>query len=976
MKKLASILVLLLIAINSLNSQCIRGVSTNPSNSASPYLDSNLQGNLSVNPWLNSFDWSAHNAVGFSPITLSPNGAWLIPDYTGNTYTMSSPYQSGKVPGAYYLSEPVTNFKARDFHWEDGWELLWLGTGYYPNGEEVTTENPQRIYPSRHAVSNPRAPYFVLYNRYRGLMRVFVNVFDLPRGKSNAFIDLYHLGRNGESRNFSGVLRLVNGIDRPLDQRSSSLFMRTNQTRTLQIGQWMTADFQMAYDPCVCEYPNMLMLSVSVWDSLEINLRGIGKELKVPIKDYTHNSGHYDLNFLSVHALEQNTQSSGYLVYHKMDKLVADYQERLQTLNQNLKDYASLRNAALSTGLDGLNDYLTKGEVNYSSWASTFALIGDDLGLTQAQFIYKYVEDGDSLRELPSELGDIGLGPFKDGQQIFGSNYIVDFRLDGDTVTIRRYDFAAIEGGIESNAAKLLGGDFDMLSLQFFPKAANEALRPSTHSASSTGLKFNGDAKDTKKVADIGPFYTPGSYKRGWELNPFNYPAYDEAMGVFALLETPKFKIYQPETEWEWKGRFQDWEGEPMPGADYEEWRYNKEVLLKLDAPLKYKLNPALDIDYENTELLVMLELEFQSLEDYDPAFDPNAQGFFNDPALEFYETVGGNLKQFHGYKTNVAAYHPNFAANEKVFKTKWYPIEDFGELLMALNINTAYRNSNPHHNYPPAHMLAELLENRLVKARLKILVDVGFDQVSYNGEKVRNTQVFTYNLLDEAQGIDYLNYIDDEAANDLKKYQPGTLVLKDDLLNSSSKKVFATVANEIQVKAENIEVYGNITVPPGITLVLEAKDEVKVHPQAKLPLSTIVRINEHPFQFPAIVEQSNAQVRSFCQDQQNGYQANFLVAKQNKPVFQDTTVVVNTNEIKIYPNPSSGVLQVEFGIAFKWLRVSLHDLEGRLYLEEVLSEELSKAFELDLEDLKPGLYLLQIQNSDGEFYSERIMKL
>ncbi|MCR9153252.1 MAG: T9SS type A sorting domain-containing protein [Bacteroidetes bacterium] len=938
-------------------------------------MDSYMQGNVNVNPWLNAFDWSKRNAVGFSPISLSPNVSWLIQDFTGNAYRMSSPYQSGGAPGAYYLNEPITNFKASDFHWEDGWELLWLGTGYYPNGEDVTSENPQRIYPSRRGVSNPRAPYFILYNRYRGLMRVFVNVFDLPTGKSNAFIDLYHLGRNGKSRNFSGVLRLVNGIDRPLDLPTASIFMRTNQSSTLQYSRWMTADFQMAYDPCVCEYPNMLMLGVSVWDSLDINLIGTGRELKVPIKDYARNSGHYDLNFLSVHALEQNTQSFGYLVYHKMNELVTDYQKRLRAIDQNLNDYSRQRNAATSTGLDGLNDYLTKGEVNYSFWASTFALIGDDLGLTQAQSTYKYLEDGNSLREFPSELGNIGNGPFKDGWQISDSNYIVDVRLDGDTVTMRRYDFASIERDLESNAAKLLGGDFDMLSLQFFPKGANEPLRPSTHAASSTGLLFNGNVMDTKKVADIGPFYTPGSHKRGWDFSPFSYPAYDEAMGVFALLETPKFKVYQAEAEWEWKGRFQNWEGGPMPGADYEEWRINKELLLKLDAPLKYQLNQALDIDYENTELLVMLELEYRSLEDYDPAFDPNAQGFFNNPALDFYESVGGNLKQFHGFKTNVASYHPNFAANEKVFNTKWYPIEDFGELLMALKIRTGYRNTNPQQNYPPSYMLAELLENRLVKARLKVLVDVGFDQVSYSGEKVRNTQVFTYNLFDESQGIDYLNYIEDEAVNDLVKYRPGKLVLKDELLNSSSKRVFATVADELQVKAEDIEVYGNITVPQGMTLVLEAKDEVKVHPQASLPINTIMRINGSPYQFPKIMEQTNAQVRSFCQDQQNGYRANFLVAKQSGVSFQDTSAEASANEFKVYPNPSSGIVQVKFGIASNWIRVSVHDLKGRLYLEEVLGEEFTKAFEVDLEDMKPGVYLLQIQNADGEFYSEKILK-
>lgn len=974
MKHIYYSLVLYLGFCFSIDAQCVRGISTNPANPVNTEFDHLLNGSTTINPWLNTFDWGETDNLGFVPIALEPNGGWLIPDFTGVVFTMKNPFLDGGSGHYNYLYEPSSNYHARDFHWEDGWELLWLGTGYYPNGEAVNSVNANRLIKYSTGVESPRAPYIILYNRYRGVMRVFVNVFAPLGAYDNASIELTFLDDRNE---LSGNLRLVNGLDQALDISTSAYFVKSQQAMSPNIRQWMSVDFQMAFDPCVCDFSSQFRIEIAGSEALDVNLYGRGVSLILPIADPSTGRSTYDQNFLSVHAIKETAQSGGQAMYHKTDKLIEDYQNRLQRYNQDLKDYNSLENSIIRLGLNSVKDYLKTGVLDYGNWASTLALLGADIGLTPASKEYSFrYRAPSSLPEFPKEFGTIPAGPYYDGQQIAGSNFIVDVRVNDDTVTMRRYDYGSIEKDIKSNAGKLLGGGFDMLSMQLFPKAFNKPVRPSTPTAAYSEMRFSGTIVDSDVLVELGPFINPGSNKSSTPISPFNYPAYNEAMGIFALLETPKFKIYQPETEWEWKGRFQDWEGGPMPGADYEEWRYNKELLIKLDAPLKYKLNPALDIDYENTEVLVMLELEYKSIEDYDPDFDPNAQGFFNNPALDFYESVEGNLKQFHGYKTNVAAYHPNFAANEKVFKTKWYPIEDFGELLMALNINTAYRNSNPHQNYPPAHMLAELLENRLVKARLKILVDVGFDQVSYSGEKVRNTQVFTYNLLDEAQGIDYLNYIDDEAANDLKKYQPGTLVLKDELLNSSSKKVFATVANEIQVKAENIEVYGNITVPPGMTLVLEAKDEVKVHPQARLPLNTIVRINEHPFQFPAIVEQSNAQVRSFCQDQQNGYQANFLVAKQNNPVFQDTSSEVNTNEIKIYPNPSSGVLQVRFGIASKWLRVSLHDLEGRLYLEEVLSEELSKAFELDLEDLKPGLYLLQIQNSNGEFYSERIMKL
>lgn len=976
MKHIYYYLVLYLGFCFSINAQCVRGISTNPANPVNSELSHLLNANTTINPWLNTFDWGETNGAGFTPIVLEPNAGWMVPDFIGGIFTMVSPYQSGGSGHYEYLFEPVKDFQARDFHWEDGWELLWLGTGFYPNGEPIASYNAARIFPNASSVNAKRSPYFVLYNRYRGVMRVFLNVF-APLGEyENCTVELVFANYSNGTGNLSGSLRLLNGLDQALDRPTSAVLMRSQQAMSVNVDQWMAVDFQMAYDPCVCEHPSKLRINVSAWETLQIDLYGRGVSLEVPIADSKSGTSTYDRNFLSVHAIKETAQSGGQAMYHKTDKLIEDYQNRLQLYNQDLKDYNSLENSIIRLGLNSVKDYLNTGVLDYGNWASTLALLGADIGLTPASKEYSFRYGTPSaLPQFPKEFGVIPAGPYYDGQQIAGSNFIVDLRVNNDTVTMRRYDYGSIEKDIKSNAGKLLGSGFDMLSMQLFPKAFNKPVRPSTPSASYTEMRFTGTIVDKDDVVSLGPFYTPGSYKAGMDISPFNYPAYDEAMGVFALLETPKFKVYQAEAEWEWKGRFQDWEGEPMPGADYEEWRFNKELLLKLDAPLKYQLNQALDIDYENTELLVMLELEFQSLEDYDPAFDPNAQGFFNNPALDFYESEGGNLKQFHGYKTNVASYHPNFAANEKVFKTKWYPIEDFGELLMALKIRTGYRNTNPQQNYPPSYMLAELLENRLVKARLKVLVDVGFDQVSYSGEKVRNTQVFTYNLFDESQGIDYLNYIEDEAVNDLVKYRPGKLVLKDEVLNSTSKKVFATVADELQVKAENIEVYGNITVPRGMTLVLEAKDELKVHPQASLPINTIMRINGSPYQFTKIMEQTNAQVRSFCQDQQNGYRANFLVAKQGGASFQDTSPEANANEFKIYPNPSSGIVQVKFGIASNWIRVSVHDLKGRLYLEEVLGEEFTKAFEVDLEDMKPGIYLLQIQNADGEFYSEKILR-
>lgn len=967
--------------------QCIRGISTNPQNPVNSEFNHLLNSTTTINPWLNTFDWGSSDNLGFLPIVLEPNGGWQIPDFTGTLFTMKNPFFDGGSAHYPYLYEPVSDYQARDFHWEDGWELLWLGTGYYPNGEAVSNVNPNRLIAYASGVESTRAPYIILYNRYRGVMRIFVNVF-APLGQyENAKIELRFLD---QFKGLSGNLRLVNGSDQALDKNTSAIFVKSQQAMSANITQWMSADFQMAYDPCVCDVPSQFKIEIAGSETFDIDLYGRGVSLNIPIADPLTGRSTYDQNFLSVHAIEkaldasQYDVSQGQVIYHYADNLIEDYQKRLLAYNRDLKDYNSVGNSLLRLGLDGVKDYLKTGIIDYSEWATTLAIFGDKIGLSKPdyQFDFAYTPPG-LTPTFPKELGSVPAGPYFDGQQIPGNNFTIDIRVKDGNVTMRKYEHAKIEKDLRSNAGKLLSGGFEYLSLQLFPKALNKPVRPSTPTASFSEMRFSGTIVDSDVLVDLGPFLNPGSYKQGMSLTPYNYPAYDEAMGSFAMLRTPSLSILQEGQAWEFRSRATNLARDPE--ANYTTTEYNHRISLKLNAPLEYKLNAALDIDPASTTIYGMLEVEFESLENYHPGYDAPLAIFFRDPYLRFFENTNGNLNQLHGFRTNVGSFHPNFAANTKVFSSKWYPVKDLGEVLFDLNISTGYHNYNlqsrpgfplPYALQEPSEMLGGSLVNKLKSVKLKLIVDMGFMQVGYDGEQVRNTQVYTYELFDSQKGVNELALVSAAEATDFRQYAVGEVVLDDAYIKSSSPQVFEISGNDLIVKAEEIKVYGNITVEAGKNLVIEAVREVNVHPQARLPRGTVIRINENPYAFPDIVELTEAQVRSFCQDQQNGYRANFISAKQAEPILVDTPLTVLERSFKVYPNPSSGILQVEFGIASKWLRLSLHDLKGRIYLEEELAEELSKGFELDLTDMGPGVYILQIQNAEGEFYSERILKL
>jgi hypothetical protein len=145
MKK--QIILLLIIGIchntNAQTNNCYtgKGISTNPANPINPEMD--LLFSNKINPWLNSFNIGLNNGASFSPIPLNKNAVWNIPGWSPTQtqdYQMVNPF-SFNMPGEYsYLQQPINPIGMRDFNWQDGWELLWMNTGYYPN-QSTTNHN-------------------------------------------------------------------------------------------------------------------------------------------------------------------------------------------------------------------------------------------------------------------------------------------------------------------------------------------------------------------------------------------------------------------------------------------------------------------------------------------------------------------------------------------------------------------------------------------------------------------------------------------------------------------------------------------------------------------------------------------------------------------------------------------------------------------------------------------------------------------
>lgn len=205
------------------NSQCPElGIRTNPDN---PFetRTTPVDANGTV-IFLNNgkFDWREPYYTWWKQV----NNIWL-------THQLNSPYTTINNPN---LVGYIDNIPA-DNKPEDGWELVTYNFGKLYDGSLVQTDHPR----------------FILYNRYTGILRIFY-YYNMPLANNDyqtARIRLsYKTDRTGSTQ--SALLTYVEKEAVALDDFTKRLGYTNINELNITSGQWLVADFPMAYDPCTC----------------------------------------------------------------------------------------------------------------------------------------------------------------------------------------------------------------------------------------------------------------------------------------------------------------------------------------------------------------------------------------------------------------------------------------------------------------------------------------------------------------------------------------------------------------------------------------------------------------------------------------------------------------------------------------------------------------------------------------------------
>jgi hypothetical protein len=551
MKNIVILATLITFSIQSYT-QCVRQISTNPEN---PY---NLEWNNDLFPgstesFLNTnFNWS-------QPFSIDKSQNWAnhYQNGAGGQINMQSPYSPSNGSSTYYLWGNH-QFTDRDWHWEDGWELMYMNVGLLPNGDATDQKSPNSwsMFPEDPFPDN--VPYFVLYNRYRGTLRLFANIWftNVETQPKEISVNLSFLDRQiDDDQLISGILRHVGGLDRALDQKTVNTSITSPRITNESIGttsQWFAADFQLAYDPCQCKTPTRMRFNFGAVLSLNVDLEIREVSIDKPINELTPT----DKEFLNY----EKGQPGNY-IYSSIENMLDAYNDALDHYNNELNDY---------------NSIINQSKILVSN------LVKDGIG----GGIGSLVLPTDPARDF---LLDNQLKVWKD---------IVILPSDSNEATKWADELSAsIKDGVASQ--------FDFLNVAL--DITEEPIAPQVPVATFTEGRIVGTITDSLNYYSQ-ELFVPGTAGTSYNFDPTdissnNFPIYNQTPGLFALLDLPSLKVYSESNDYLYT---------PPSGADLGYFHSDDNVTIQ-PSNIQYALNSALDFDLEKTTILGSFVIKYKS---------------------------------------------------------------------------------------------------------------------------------------------------------------------------------------------------------------------------------------------------------------------------------------------------------------------------------------------------------------------------
>ncbi len=947
-------LAMLFFLATTLNGQFNNEVSTNPSNPTNLALP-DLPGtnNTPDERYLNGFKWWDVNQYQLTDMYYNST----VP------YSNMSNFQSPNISEYYrYLNPGLEGNGAGIMTPENGWELILVNLGYYPDNQNT-----------HEYIDLNALPYVVLYNRYSGILRVFVqygeNVLPSDAIDGIRINLLYDLGDN--SNNLTGILRLGKGIDKALDRASSVTTISSYAPANGTVNFWLSTDFQLHYDPCACLRPTELKLDFTAISSSNIDL--VGRALTVNVDSIFYNNEVVENNILgnidytNGSIGNPNETRDGFIVYKEMERLISDYIEKLEQYELELA-----------------SNNVTNGKINES--------------IKILKVLKKILEVGITAVTGSSEF--ISLVTEKPW---------FDFKPK-DTTAAAKEDAKKKTKNFYKAASKIMG-EFSSFFRSKNLTAIEGPTKPEFPTIAFTEMSFRGNINDIQSLG--GPlFYTPGSYKiRPNEeddvTSVYEYPVYNDPVGIFALMRTPKLKTsyshgvhYQNRVN---EGNFMRFFTSEI--SDYQ---------FALEEPLVFKFNEALDI--ESYEILAQLETKIteptpsneiiidgiaingsSNVTINDLRTVSNTSGTVNQSSYQVNEST----ESVYGYEgiyynsPNSTIFPQNLVGNEIIFGppidtssnanisflSEKVSLSTFSTMVSQISFKNqmtataGYAGSSQFENTQP-YLNSAIKE---FSHKLKLEVNVTFLNSDSNGEKVNETFLFTYDIPKENITTQLAEIFPNLVGSSMDYSQyPVNMVLQDIVFDGQTIDGCKLINNKYVCKSrEYIYLYGDLSTVQPYSVDIIAGEEIIQSSESQINGEISTEIQEVYDESFTLEEISTSALYDFCSSNEEGYyQANIFENKSfdnYKPTVIYENMAVSGLRLNLYPNPTSNYVNVKLSHPTDILSFKMYDLSGR---EVPVTYELLKqdGAKVSFEGLQQGVYTLITETVSGSFTNKIVV--
>jgi hypothetical protein len=885
---------------------------------------------------------------------------------------------------------------------ENGWELISQNRGFFPDLSLLDWyNNPFDMIDSR------AVPFLLYYNKYTETARIFWKYGDntTPAGTINyTEISIFY----ESDATMSGVLRLADGYDRPLDQKSKVARVTAIAPNPGSAQRFFSTDFKMTYDPCVCfegkesELVVEFKFLTSTTINAEINALGTTEQITTAqllvgedfLNAFSNNDG-------------TNPDGGGYFIYKHMTNL--------------------------------LDDYISK----YEAYEAELAAVGKHNKKVDRNKLILTLAKTALTTFLPSGTGkpivNIGLSA---AVSILGADAELEVAGNGQSkLSSKSTDkFWKLVQSVIKESSVLFEG------MSMFKKM-NDPAKPFMPTVTATQMKMKGSSLNSlpQKVFD---FKTPGSYGSDISIANTNinkYPIYNEVLGVFALVNTPKFQSSEENITFNCGIEYFDTTMLVNLGSQHvpnwqnvtynlprftEQSKLNISKQFKLAEPLKYYFNPKLNILDKDVKASIIAKVTLNQVTlNHSGSYPFNT--YFVDPENQ----VNYDFPIPQSAILSIEESNPVSLGQSFDIESYTVPIDALNSF--GVNFGLSLRNEHltdfaiqtyiidPSTNIPSIADFLFVCENLEQALESNINVEIEFSDfrlkfdidIEYDAE----INHYQWNTWSASEG-EYMQSSSDEAsfnyvrtfkAHTMTQNQSGydinlapggsgdfgllNLTLTNPEFNGQAVYGCHLNGNTYTCSAwQPIVIQGIVSIHPDYNVIVQSGTEINVIPlnnfdeygnftgtsQTFIPNEMLLQIvpmldlsNPTPAQTPQ-------QIQTFCAS--TLYQAGALVRSvqdmldslaQANPAPQPEPSPI---EFIVFPNPTTGASQAGLNLPeLATVSISILDITGKVQGRPVQNQVLPmgrNVLNLESEPLASGVYFVQVV-VNGEKLTQRLVK-